>query len=710
MAPSPYRLKFWRHTPLRAQLLIGAALPLVLILLSSWAVYQSLETALEESADVQRSIRTIALRQDTLNAVLAAETSERGYVITGKLEFLEPYHQAQAQFSASTGNWLALSPDSQATVDRVDELFQRWLETVARPIIAARQQAPDQLMSRGFNALHQLDTFWDALQTSEPASTSTSLLPGLDEFLETVAAAARVSANTANAAAWSEVMADAEKFRNLFIQTAHTGSQAAELEARALAERLHDRLQSLTYQAMEAENQAVAIISSGAGKVLIDEIRAELADSIEREENRLAELSAENRAHMLSVERLALILPVASVLLGFVMLYLMQSETLKSLAALRVGARRVARGDLEARIEVKRSDELGTLAQSFNQMAAELGATRAESEALERFQAMLTSSQNPAEGYVAAARTCRLLLPEFSGALYAIVPSRNLAEAVEIWGLEHQPQQIFAPVDCRALRVGRSHCADTHSVEVFCRHVSETEVQASACIPLMSRDESFGSLYLALPRGAARGSITAEELRVAHKIADLLALSLSNLRLAQELRAQSIQDPLTGLFNRRYLEATLDRELAQSQRSGAPLSVVAIDADHFKSFNDRFGHDAGDLVLKRLGTLITSTVRTSDIPCRMGGEEFLLVMPGADTETAVNRAEELRQRVAALDLEHHGRAVGTITISIGIASFPGQGENKEDLLRKADAALYRAKQDGRNRVVVAGLGLATANP
>lgn len=695
------RLKFWRHTPLRAQLLIGFILPVVLILMSSWAVYQSLETALKQSAEVENSIRSITLRDDTLNAVLDAETGERGFVITGKPEFLEPYYQAQLRFSRATRQWLELSPASAATVERIDELFQTWLRTVARPVIAARQEAPDQLMVRGFQALQQLDTLWNALKGSEPAETGTQALPALDEFTATVTAAGLAGAESPSAERWGQVVAEAESFRQLFTQVARTGSRTALIEARATAEQLHHSLQELTYRALEAENKAVALVSSGIGKVLIDDIRAEIAASTAREESRLTELSAANRARMKSVERLAFVLPVASVLLGILLLFLMQSDILKSIAALRAGARRVARGELDARIEIKRSDELGGLAESFNQMATELSAVQVESAALERFQSMLISSQSQAEGYAAAARTCRLLLPQFSGALYAVAASRNLAEAVEIWGRDHTPAPFFQPSDCRALRIGRPHCADSASVEVFCRHATEDGVQATACIPLMSRDESFGTLYLALPIGADQTRITPEELSLAHRIADRLALALSNLRLAQELRAQSIQDPLTGLFNRRYLDPTLDRELASARRYNQPLSVVSLDADHFKSFNDRFGHDAGDLVLKRLAELMIATVRSSDIACRLGGEEFLLVLPGADTSAAEARAEELRQRVAALDLEYHGRGLGSITVSLGVATIPGHADTKETLLRQADAALYRAKKEGRNRVTVA---------
>lgn len=238
------------------------------------------------------------------------------------------------------------------------------------------------------------------------------------------------------------------------------------------------------------------------------------------------------------------------------------------------------------------------------------------------------------------------------------------------------------------------------SAEVFCDHLDQSAVKASACIPLMSRDASLGSLSL-YRTSEKIGEISPHELVLAETISNRLALALSNLRLAEKIRAQSIRDHLTGLFNRRYLEETLEREIARANRQDTMLAVIALDADHFKQFNYEFGHEAGDLVLKALAEQMCAVTRSSDIACRTGGEEFLLVLPDADADIAAQRAEDLRQRVEALDLHYQGRSLGKITISLGVAILPAQSTDQEDLLRQADLALYRAKGEGRNRVVFA---------
>lgn len=163
----------------------------------------------------------------------------------------------------------------------------------------------------------------------------------------------------------------------------------------------------------------------------------------------------------------------------------------------------------------------------------------------------------------------------------------------------------------------------------------------------------------------------------------------------------SLRDPLTGLFNRRYLEETLAREEARAQRTGATIGVVIFDLDRFKSLNDGYGHDAGDAVLKRVGEALTAGIRRDDIACRYGGEEFTVVLPGASRAYAVARAEQLRAAVAALAPEHKGKVLPRTTISAGVAVFPDDGETLPDALRAADQALLRAKACGRDRIVSA---------
>jgi len=184
-------------------------------------------------------------------------------------------------------------------------------------------------------------------------------------------------------------------------------------------------------------------------------------------------------------------------------------------------------------------------------------------------------------------------------------------------------------------------------------------------------------------------------------IAEKLALSLANLKLWETLQNQAIRDPLTGLYNRRYLEETMDRELHRSRRLKAPLGVVMMDLDHFKEFNDSFGHGAGDALLSALAHVITAGIRTEDIACRYGGEEFLLVIPGASLEIALERAEKVRQAVKALQVKYQGRFLRSTTISLGVANFPDHGQTAEEVIAAADAALYRAKQAGRDRVETA---------
>jgi diguanylate cyclase (GGDEF)-like protein len=182
-------------------------------------------------------------------------------------------------------------------------------------------------------------------------------------------------------------------------------------------------------------------------------------------------------------------------------------------------------------------------------------------------------------------------------------------------------------------------------------------------------------------------------------VAEHVALALANLRLRETLKSQSIRDPLTGLFNRRYIEETLERELRRAERRQAPVSIVMFDIDHFKRFNDTHGHLAGDALLRALGEFLQANFRGEDIVCRYGGEEFVLILPEAPMEATARRAEVLRERVKVLHVPHRGALLGGVTLSLGIAEFPRHGATTETLLRAADAALYQAKSGGRDRVI-----------
>jgi diguanylate cyclase (GGDEF)-like protein len=190
-------------------------------------------------------------------------------------------------------------------------------------------------------------------------------------------------------------------------------------------------------------------------------------------------------------------------------------------------------------------------------------------------------------------------------------------------------------------------------------------------------------------------------------------MALASLRSREELQNRSIRDPLTGLFNRRYMEESFERELHRAARSETPaVSFMMIDIDHFKNINDTFGHDAGDMVLRELGCILIRKSRKYDIACRFGGEEFVLCLPGACREIAEQRATDIRQSVKRLGLHYDERDMGIIIISIGISVYPDLGETPAELMKKADQALYQAKENGRDRVVVAepSNGMSDASP
>jgi diguanylate cyclase (GGDEF)-like protein len=307
------------------------------------------------------------------------------------------------------------------------------------------------------------------------------------------------------------------------------------------------------------------------------------------------------------------------------------------------------------------------------------------------------------EAYRAVEQSGPQLLPRFGGRLYVMHASRNYLECVAAWGDAQAHEQVFEPNDCWALRRGQTHQCDDPTSGMACPHVQATETApAYLCVPMSAQSETVGSLYLELGKGAAVG-IEENERMLASSLADHIALALANVRLRETLRNQSIRDSVTGLYNRRFFEESLLREVARSGRKAASLALVMLDIDHFKRFNDEFGHEAGDVVLQALATSLTQHTRVSDVACRYGGEEFMVLMPETSRAVAVQRAEELRIAVQSLNLKLRGKTLGAITMSLGLAVIPDQAKDAASLVAAADSALYQAKHSGRNRVVEAAI-------
>ena len=335
----------------------------------------------------------------------------------------------------------------------------------------------------------------------------------------------------------------------------------------------------------------------------------------------------------------------------------------------------------------------------------ELEQRSAEINILSQMGSLLQSCKNAEEAYLQISAAAEKLFPKWSGSLCITSASRTTVETVSEWGQPGLGECVFAPDDCWALRRGQPQSFHSGEKAAACRHIDLSGVAESLCVPFMAQGEALGIVSLqkrrvSVPQDAAPASSADAERRLAEVLAEQVALALGNLKLRETLRNQSICDPLTGLFNRRYMEESLEREFSRANRRKSCVAILMMDIDHFKQFNDNFGHPAGDALLRTLGELLKGGTRGQDIACRYGGEEFVLVLTDSNLAGALQRAEILRQQVKQMGVEYAGQLLGAVSVSMGVALFPEHGTNMADVLRASDQALYAAKREGRDRVSV----------
>jgi diguanylate cyclase (GGDEF)-like protein len=327
-----------------------------------------------------------------------------------------------------------------------------------------------------------------------------------------------------------------------------------------------------------------------------------------------------------------------------------------------------------------------------------------EIKLLSQMSNFMQSCQSVSEASVVIAQTMKQLFPEDSGAVFTFRNSRNLLEAAAVWGNHPPTETAFAPDECWAIRLGRDHlfAGTPDAIALRCKHVGSPAEYV--CMPMTVQGEVMGSLYLTAGAGDGKGSAerwSGEKQLILRNVTEQIGLVLWNIRLREDLRNLSIRDPLTGLFNRRFMEESLNREFVRARRDETPIGIIMLDIDHFKHVNDRFGHEAGDAVLREVGALLLKSVRGSDIACRYGGEEFALILPNASIEATSARAESVLEKMTQLKIVHADQALGPIGLSAGVAVFPGHGSTAEAVFSAADKALYQAKREGRDRVCVA---------
>ena len=348
----------------------------------------------------------------------------------------------------------------------------------------------------------------------------------------------------------------------------------------------------------------------------------------------------------------------------------------------------------------ERTAELNVANDVLRNQATELSKRNQEITLFSKMNDFLQTSTTEAEAYSIISETVTQLFPEDSGAVFVLNATRDMLEAAAVWGPLPPSTLIFPPNECWAHRRGQTHLAIDH--ERRCPHVTD-DGHMYVCLPLLAQGETLGVLHIL--DGAGRND-KADEARMAEKcglakiLADNIGLGIANLKLREDMRNLSIRDPLTGLFNRRYMEEALAQELHRTKRDKAQLALIMIDIDHFKQFNDNFGHDGGDAILRELGAFFKRHLRGSDIACRYGGEEFILILSPSTAEGARHRAEKIREDAALLSVSQANRDLPGITLSLGVAIFPDHAAEAAAIIKAADVALYEAKHGGRNRVVM----------
>jgi diguanylate cyclase (GGDEF)-like protein/PAS domain S-box-containing protein len=347
----------------------------------------------------------------------------------------------------------------------------------------------------------------------------------------------------------------------------------------------------------------------------------------------------------------------------------------------------------------KTEEELQEANQKLEAWVNELEQRTHEMTMLNEMGDILRACLTTEEAYNVIVRVAQQVFPAKVGALYVIAHSRNIVEAVAVWGDPELAERVFSPPECWALRRGRTHWVENSRSGLICKHIHHPSPDGYLCIPMMAQSEALGVLHLMQPDNV---KMTESKQRLAVTMSEHIAMALSNLRLHETLRSQSIRDPLTGLFNRRFMEESLELEIRRASRNQRPLGMIMIDLDHFKYFNDNFGHEAGDLLLKELGTLLKGNIRGEDIACRYGGEEFTLILPEGTGAVTQQRAEFFKEAIQRLDVHYRGHPLGRITASMGVAIFPDHGRTAKALIEAADKALYRSKKAGRDRVTLAG--------
>ncbi|RJF73177.1 diguanylate cyclase [Deinococcus cavernae] len=469
------------------------------------------------------------------------------------------------------------------------------------------------------------------------------------------------------------------------------------------------------------EAEARRLVQRGTGKRLIDQVRAQI-QVLNRSEVQHLRADETRAARQLQHLRRALLAAGLLLLAGSVAAtVVLASRLTRAFQALALAAQRLSAGEPDVRVAPSGVQEFQQIGAAFNTMSAELQQSQAlaqsrqvdleqrntQMRSLSELSDWLQAARSLNEGAEVLGRALPALLPDTQGTLLMFNASRNLLTPLVAWGLPEGAARASSPDECWALRRGEARFPDEGRFAPPCLSSGLPGNREYMCFPLFVHGETLGVLRFQ-GAGAAPPLLFADKTELRHLLVPLtrqLGLALSALQLQDRLRDQSRRDPLTGLANRRHLEEELDRQVSLSVSTASPLSLVALDIDHFKRLNDTFGHDAGDAVLVQMGQTLRKLTPAGALAARPGGEEFCLLLPGFTGDEALALAEQVRAAIEEWTLLHAGISLGRITASLGVSSWGEAAPSAGVLVKAADEALYAAKRAGRNRVVLAGTRL-----
>jgi len=537
----------------------------------------------------------------------------------------------------------------------------------------------------------------------------------VEEDVDTLSGLARdyaVSGDPADLVAYRQ---EAGALKGVEQRTAHIRDAGASPdELRTLQQAMHwaDALRPQQQAAISARragnrDDAIALMFAPEYERELDRIRNNVERFQERIDQRTAgALDAATTASRLWRTMSEIVLAVTGLLFLCVLYFVFRRRVLRPVVKLSDVVTRLAAQDYDAEPpHLDQIDEIGDMAQALRvfrdnglarqELERERDADRTLRDLLSRMTQRMQRCDDIPDLMRVVQRFVPEVVPALSGRLYLLDRDEGLLVEACSWLDPLYSPPRFPPGDCWALRRGNEHRVIGAVIDVPCAHATrDGHFPESICLPLIAQAGTVGLLYFELRAGFSAADVRDTHLKM---LAENIGLALDNLRLRDALRDLALADPLTTLANRRHLDVVMDNLEAAGDR---PVSCIMIDIDHFKRFNDDHGHEAGDAVLRAVGTVLRTAVRQGDLAFRYGGEEFLLLLFGMDLTQATDRAEQIRQRIASLRIPFGDRDLGRLSISAGVACAPTQCP-PGDLVDLADAALFEAKRTGRNRVMVA---------